>query len=125
MKNVKYSRLTEEQKLLARKLRPSDYVNRIYEITESGKIIATKKKKYYFLAIRVNKKENLLIAFDESSIAQKYYNAALPNFKWTRLLSRPQATRYYGKGSVHSSIQEFETTTKYSLLGSLNLQTTP
>ena len=125
MKNVKYSHLTEEQKLLSQKLRPSDYVNRIYEITESGKIIATKKKKYYFLAIRVNKKENLLIAFDESSIAQKYYNAALPNFKRIRLLSRPQATRYYGKDSVYSSIQEFETATKYSLLGSLNFQAMP
>ena len=61
MRNVNYCNLTEEQKVLARKLRPSDYVNRIYEVAESGNIIATRKKKYYFLAIRVNKSENLLI----------------------------------------------------------------
>lgn len=121
MRNVNYCNLTEEQKVLARKLCPSDYVNRIYEVAESGNIIATRKKKYYFLAIRVNKSENLLIAFDDISIAQKYYNSALQKFKRIQLLSRPQATRYYGKGKVYSSIQEFETTTKLFIFGNEKL----
>lgn len=108
MDKKQYRFLSDEQKTLAQKLRPTDYKNRVYEISDTNKIIASRKKKYIFLAIRIKKTKAEIRAYDELKQAEndlKRYKAVFPNI---RILSRAEATRSFGADAVINAVAIFE-----------------
>lgn len=108
MDKKQYRFLSDEQKILAQKLRPSDYKNRVYEVSDTDKIISSRKKKYIFLVIRIKRTKAEIRAYDELKQAEsdlKRYNAVFPNI---RLLSRAEATRSFGADAVKNAVTTFE-----------------